>query len=135
MCTPGPFLWCGTNGNSRPWDWSVASAQAAPSGPPGPQMGPLTLRPEQAEQLGRLIARAAEPVRDPGVELGRLARLENDVPVAEHQPEPTIEDVEPVVALVGLQIGLLPAVRDQQLERLHPARPPGERDHRLAVPG
>jgi hypothetical protein len=36
-------------------------------------VGALTLAAEQAEQLDRAVAPAAEPVRQPGVELGGLA--------------------------------------------------------------
>ena len=44
----------------------------------------------------------AEPVRHPGVELGDLARPEHEVVLAEQQAEPAGQDVEPLVALVGL---------------------------------
>jgi hypothetical protein len=64
----------------------------------------LALWPEQAEDLGRTSGRAAEPVRHSGVELDHLAGPEYEVAVAEDQPEPTGEDVEPLVALVCLQL-------------------------------
>src|SRR5437773_1383725 len=65
-----------------------------------PQVGAFTLGAEQAEHLGRPVAAAAEPVRDPGVELGGLARPQHHVLVAEHQAELAVQDVEPLVALV-----------------------------------
>lgn len=55
----------------------------------------FALRAEQAEHLDRAVAGAAEPVRHPGVELGRLARPQDEIPVAEHHPEPAVQDVEP----------------------------------------
>jgi hypothetical protein len=45
-------------------------------------------------------AGAAEPVRQPGVELGRLARRHGQVVIGQHQPEASRQDVEPFVALV-----------------------------------
>ena len=69
----------------------------------GAAVDPLTLRTEQAEDLGRLRPVAAEPVRDPGVELGHLARAEHQVVVAEDEPHPPGQDVEPLVALMRTQ--------------------------------
>jgi hypothetical protein len=45
-------------------------------------------------------------VRCPGVELGCLAGLENEVVLAENQPESAVEDEDPVVALVGAEVRL-----------------------------
>ena len=78
----------------------MSPPSAAPAGAPARPAA------EQAEQLDRLVVRGAEPVRDAGVELGRLARGEHEVVLAEHQPQPAVEDVEPLVALVGLRLGV-----------------------------
>ena len=69
-------------------------------------MRPFPLLAEKAEHLDQAFPRAAEPVRHPGVELGRLPRAELDVLIAEHEPEPAVQDVEPLVALVGLRLGV-----------------------------
>ena len=48
------------------------------------------------------LARAAEPVRHAGVELGDLAGAEHEVVVAEDQAHPAGQDVQPLVPLVRL---------------------------------
>ena len=47
----------------------------------------------------------------------------NEVLTAEHQPEPAVQDVEPLIAFVGLRLGCGAAVRDDQLVGLDAARP------------
>ena len=47
---------------------------------------------------------AAEPVRPGGVELDRLTDTEDEVLLAEDQPHPTGEDVEPLIAVVRAQL-------------------------------
>jgi 2-polyprenyl-6-methoxyphenol hydroxylase-like FAD-dependent oxidoreductase len=59
---------------------------SVPAARPGPDVHPLALRPEQDQQLGGLGPRAAEPVRDPRVELGGLPRLHDEVVLGEPQP-------------------------------------------------
>jgi 2-polyprenyl-6-methoxyphenol hydroxylase-like FAD-dependent oxidoreductase len=59
---------------------------SVPAARPGPDVHPLTLRPEQDQQLGGLRPGAAEPVRDPGVELGGFPRLHVEVVLGEPQP-------------------------------------------------
>jgi aromatic ring hydroxylase-like protein len=59
---------------------------SVPAARPGPDVHPLALRPEQDQQLGRLRPGAAEPVRDPGVELGGFPRLHDEVVLGEPQP-------------------------------------------------
>jgi hypothetical protein len=49
---------------------------------------------EDAEYLGGTIAGAAEPVRQHGVELGRFTHPEDEVPLAQDEPQPPREDVE-----------------------------------------
>ena len=68
-------------------------------------MTAFALRPEQAQHFDRPLAAAAEPVRHPRIELGGLARVQDEVLIAQHEPEPAIQDVEPLVALVGLRLG------------------------------
>jgi len=60
----------------------------------------LALRTEDAEELHGTLVGVAEPVRQVGVELGDLSLGEDEVPVAEDHPQPAVQDVEPVVALV-----------------------------------
>ena len=60
--------------------------RSVPAARPGPDVHALALRPEQDQQLGWLRPGAAEPVRDPGVELGGFARLHDEVVLGEPQP-------------------------------------------------
>ena len=101
-----------------------------------PQMRALTLGPEQAEELHGVRIRRTEPVRPARVEFGGLTRLQDQVVLAEHHPEPAAQDVEPFIALVCLRVGAAPGTRrDHQLVRLDPIGSPGQRQHRHAVPG
>jgi 2-polyprenyl-6-methoxyphenol hydroxylase-like FAD-dependent oxidoreductase len=63
-----------------------AEPDSVPAARPGPDVHPLALRPEQDQQLGGLRPGAAEPVRDPGVELGGFPRLHDEVVLGEPQP-------------------------------------------------
>ena len=65
----------------------------------------------------------AHPVRGPGRELGRLARLEDEVVVAEDEPKAAGDDVEPFVALVGARAR--GAVRSAGKSMWATTRPPG----------
>jgi len=58
------------------------------------------------QQLGRLGACVADCVRDAGVEIGRLARGEDEVLVAECEAEPARDDVKPFMALVSALVWL-----------------------------
>src|SRR3984957_19420340 len=100
----------------------------------GAEVGTLALTAEEAQELdGFPFAGRAEPVRDPGVELGRFARAEGQVVVTEAEAEVAVEHVDPLIALVGLQFVLqVPAAAadgDHQLVGLDAARPLGQRDH------
>jgi hypothetical protein len=55
---------------------------------------------EDAQELHGVCVGVAEPVGEVGVEFGDLAGGEDEVLVTEYYPQPSIEDVEPVVALV-----------------------------------
>jgi hypothetical protein len=50
-------------------------------------MHPLTLTAEKTEDLDLTAPRAAEPMWLAGIEFGGLARTEDDVVFAEHQPQ------------------------------------------------
>jgi hypothetical protein len=97
----------------------------------------LTLGPEQRQHLGRLRARAAEPVRCPGVEFGGLPGLHDEVVLTESQPQPAGQHVHPLVALVTLLIALLITgrltARDDHLVGADPARLAGQREEGAAV--
>ena len=97
-------------------------------------MGALALSSEEAEQLGRLLARAAEPMRHPGVEFSRLASSQQEILTAEDEPELAVEYIQPFIALVRLQVGGRAAWRDDQLVGLNAAGPPRERYQCHAVP-
>ena len=97
----------------------------------------LALRAEQAQDLDRRVLRprGAEPVRHPRVELGRLAGGQDQVVLAEHDPEPAVQHVQPLVTLVGPRFGHVAlARRDHQLVCLQPARTAGQRVHGHPVP-
>jgi len=59
---------------------------SVPAARAGPDVHPLALRPEQDQQFGGLRPGAAEPVGDPGVELGCFPRLHHEVVLGEPQP-------------------------------------------------
>src|SRR6478735_2868959 len=94
----------------------------------GPDVHPLPLGPEQAEEFDRLVTHGTEPVREPRVELGGLTGPQDQVVLGELEPEPAAEYVEPLVPLVGALLGdfgtggLL-----HHLVRLEASRPGGER--------
>ena len=56
-------------------------------------MRPFALLAEQAEELHRVRAGRAEPVRDAGVELGRLSGVEDDELGAQIDVTPPVEEV------------------------------------------
>ena len=86
-----------------------------------------------AEDLDRVVALGAEPVRQPGVELVDLARAHRDVVLAEDQPQPAREDVQPLVALVDAQLAVALGWNDD-LPHLHGARLLREREDQPALP-
>src|SRR5688500_18465213 len=96
--------------------WRRAAVRALVGGRPGPQVGSFALPAEEAEDLHRRAVRAAEPVRDAGVELRGLAGGQHQVLVTEDQAQATAEDVDPLVALVGLLLRRSrPVRRDEEL--------------------
>src|SRR4028119_1697165 len=107
--------------------WGPPSSAAA--GRRGAHVHPLTLRPVERQQLGGPVVGVARPVRGAGVELGDLAGGEDDVGVAEQQPQPARQHVDPLVPLVrALLTGLPTPVRRQGLlGGLPPPPPPASR--------
>ncbi|GHJ26000.1 hypothetical protein TPA0910_04330 [Streptomyces hygroscopicus subsp. sporocinereus] len=77
-------------------------------------------------------------MREVGVEFGGFALGEDEVLVAEDDPQPPAQDVQPVVALVRAGVGLAAvgqAGREQVLVRLQPAGFAAQRDDGHAVAG
>lgn len=68
-------------------------------------MCPFSLPAEETEEFDGLRARSAEPVRNAGVEFGRLARCEHQILLTENEAQRSVEDVQPFVALVCLRSG------------------------------
>ena len=66
-------------------------------------MGPFTLPTDQAKKLDRAGAGRPEPMWGTGVEFCDLSRFEDEVMFAENQPEPAVEDVDPIEALMGTE--------------------------------
>jgi hypothetical protein len=62
----------------------------------------LALRAEEAEDLGRLLAGAAEPVGHAGIELRDLAGAEHEIVLVEDQSHPPRQHVQPLVSVVHL---------------------------------
>src|SRR4051794_33132002 len=89
----------------EPRKWSICHSDVR--GGPSANMHSLSRGPEQAEHPHRLRAGAAEPMRSPCVDPGRLARLQHEVVLAEHQPQSAAQDVQPLIPLVHLQLGLV----------------------------
>lgn len=104
-----------------------------PSARSGPQVHPFPALAEQAQQLDGMVAVGPEPVGNPGVELGDLAGGQHQVPIGDHEPQPSGEDVQPLVPLVDAEIGWVVTRRDDDLPRLDATGLAGERDHGATV--
>lgn len=85
-------------------------------------MDALALLAEHSQDLDRAVAGAPEPVRVPRVELGRLARAHDDVVLAQDHPQPTRQDVNPLVAAVRAQLRLTLGCGNSVLKRPRPTR-------------
>ena len=59
---------------------------------------------ENAEDFGSPAAGRRHGVGNSRVELGGLARLERQLPLADPQPEAAVEDIEPLVPVVHAQL-------------------------------
>lgn len=93
---------------------------------PGSDMNALALWPEQAEYLHRPVPGAAKPVRNPSVEFSHFTHLQHYVLVTKHKPTLAAEHVEPLVALVGTQVGLALGGIEDHLQGLEPTWLMGE---------
>jgi hypothetical protein len=89
--------------------------------------------PEEAQDLRWVLTRAAEPVRQPCVELRRFAHVEHKIAIADDQTDLTGKDVQPFVAVVNSRARLGLRRRDDDLPRLDAARLSGKRKHRATV--
>ena len=79
------------------------------------------------------VASRTEPVREPGVELGDLTGSHRDVVVGEDQAQLPGQHVEPLVAVVGAQLGFAALGRDDHLPRVLTGRLLGQRHDDAAV--
>lgn len=100
-------------------------------------MHPLALLPEQADEFDGFSVGAGEPMGCAGVEFRGFASAEFEVFVAQHQPQPSVEDVKPFVAFVHTRIGLGAAgiTSEHHLEGLQTTRAARERNSRHAAMG
>src|SRR6187551_3567263 len=73
-----------------------------------PQVSPLALPAEQTQELDPAVIGGTEPVRHPGIELGRLAGREAQVVLADDRAQGAVKHVQPLVALVRLKLRLAP---------------------------
>lgn len=100
-----------------------------------PDVGALTLFADEAEEFDRPGAGGAEPVRGSGVELHGFAGPEDQVMFTEDEAQGAVEDIGPVVAVVGAQLRLLsiPPRGEDELVGLNTAWPARERQDRRPV--
>lgn len=84
----------------------------------GSEVNPLAVLAEHAEDLDRAAAGCSEPVRVLRVELRRLAGTHHDVMLAEHQSEPTFQNIDPFITVMRAQDGRPFGGGDDDLERL-----------------
>lgn len=63
----------------------------------------FTLSPEEAEEFRGAVTGAAKPLRHAGVELRGLARPQHQVLLAQNEPQPPGQNVDPLVAFVDLE--------------------------------
>ena len=69
-------------------------------------VSPLALPAEQDQELDGLAVGRLQRVREAGVELRGLPRSQLDVVIAEDEPEPAVEHVQPLETLVRLRLGV-----------------------------
>ena len=72
-------------------------------------MDSFALAAEEAKQFHGVGARARAPVRDARVEFGDFAGAQDDFSIAEREPEPSTQDVDPLVAVVHALLEFLRA--------------------------
>src|SRR5262249_988135 len=93
---------------------------------------PLTPAAVNAENLDRLVTCWTEPVREPGVELGDLARPQRDLVLPKDDPHPAREHVKPLIPRVRSQLSC-PLGWDHDLPYRKATRVLGQREHEAAV--
>lgn len=88
----------------------------------------LALLPDKTEVLDGAGTCGCEPVGRAGVELRGLAWFEDEVVLPENEAESSVEDVDPVVALMGAQVrhSVVVTRREDELEGLDATRPAGQ---------
>src|SRR5256885_2348624 len=93
-------------------------------------MNAFALWPEQDEQPDGAPVGGSEPVRQRGVELRGLSWRQDEILLAQHQPQASVEHVKPFVPTVGLWSGFgrFLTGRDEHLVCLYSAGPAGKRD-------
>ena len=96
-------------------------------------MGSFTVFADEAQKLDRAHVGCAEPVRRTGVELGDLAGFEREVVFAEDESQHAVEDIHPVIAVVGAKIGFSPVRAEHELVGLDTAGVAGQRNDRRPV--
>jgi aryl-alcohol dehydrogenase-like predicted oxidoreductase len=119
---------------------TVARWSARAGGPAGarhaarPQVHLLALRAEDNQQFERAAPDVGRSVRNPGVELGCLTACQDEVLVAQGEPQSALDDVEPFVALVhrllealkGLRVHGHDLLEDVEAARVTTERKPGD---------
>jgi hypothetical protein len=95
----------------------------------------FALFPDETQKLDGTGAGGPEPVRGARVELRGLPGLEDEVVLPEYEAERSVEDVGPVVALVGAQVGfgVVASGREDELVGLDSSGPAGQRQDDRAV--
>lgn len=96
-------------------------------------MGPSAGLIEQHDHLGRLVDRG-HGMGGHGRELGRLAGMNHDSPIAEREADRALEHEHPVVAGVYLRFRLGVDRLESDLDRHHLAARTRQRPHRHALP-
>jgi hypothetical protein len=99
-----------------------------------PQMNLFALGSEYGQVLRQLRAAVAEPVWGFCVELGRVTGLQEEFRRPEHQANPSPQDVDPFISVVGLQALLTPVTcGNGVVEHLYRAFRARERDDGDAI--
>ncbi len=89
-------------------------------------MDTFALGAEKTQYFHWPIVDRTEPMWHSGIEFRGLARLHDDVVLAEDQSQSAVENVEPFVTLVNARIRVGANGIDDELVGLHATRAPGE---------
>jgi hypothetical protein len=100
-----------------------------------PDVRAFALFADETQELDGTSAGGPEPVRSARVELCGLPGLEDEVVFREYKAERSVEDIDPVVTLVGAQVGLgvVASGREDELVGLDSSGPTGQRQDDRAV--